>query len=191
MTEALPGQGRLFLDQADGDLLGRRACAWLAMHRVEARELADAIGASRSVLSRALHGRRPFPVGLALQVCWWTGLRVNGNSVTFNPACARQPSPSAAAGPPAGPRPVTVAAVTAALASAGRPLSAPELAQVTGIHRSTILTCLYALLAWDRVTSTPRGQGLKGGLWRMTPAREGALPVPSPAGQDGEGTTDV
>lgn len=71
------------------------------------------------------------------------------------------------------PRKATLAAVTGALASAGRPLTAPEIADATGIHRSTVLTCLYTLLAWDRVTGSPVRGGRKGWAWRVTPAGEG------------------
>jgi hypothetical protein len=85
------------------------------------------------------------------------------------------------------PREATIAAVTAALASAGRPLPAPEIAGITGIHRDTVLNCLCLLQVRGRVTSAPRGHGLKGSLWQMTPAGEGTLPGPSPAGRDGDG----
>lgn len=40
--------GQAYLRSADGDMLGRRVCAWLAMHRVEAGELAAAISSSLS-----------------------------------------------------------------------------------------------------------------------------------------------
>jgi hypothetical protein len=79
------GPERLWLETADGDLLGRRVSAWLAMHRAEATQLAQAAGTDKSGLSRALHGRRPFPVTLALRICQYTGLDITGDSVTFDP----------------------------------------------------------------------------------------------------------
>lgn len=91
-------RGRACLADADGDLLGRRVSAWLAMHRVEAAELAGAVGCDRSGLSRALHGRRLFPVSLALAICDYTGLAFTGDSVAFDPARAAQ----RAAGEPIG-----------------------------------------------------------------------------------------
>jgi transcriptional regulator with XRE-family HTH domain len=80
---------RLWLEPADGDLLGRRVSAWLAMHRIQASQLARAAGTDRSGLSRALHGKSPFPVILALRVCQYTGLDITGDSVTFEPRHAK------------------------------------------------------------------------------------------------------
>jgi hypothetical protein len=76
---------RFWLEAADGDLLGQRITAWLAMHRVEAAQFARAAGTDRSGLSRALHGKRPVPVTHALRICHHTGLGITGDSVTFNP----------------------------------------------------------------------------------------------------------
>jgi hypothetical protein len=87
---------RLWLETADGDLLGRRISAWLAMHRVEATQLAQAAGTDRSGLSRALHGKRPFPVILAVRICQYTGLDINGTSVTFEPRHAQSTRPGPA-----------------------------------------------------------------------------------------------
>jgi hypothetical protein len=97
---ATASRNRLWLETADGDLLGRRVSAWLAMHRVEATQLAQAAGTDRSGLSRALHGKRPFPVTLALRICHYTGLDINGTSVTFDPRRAQY-----ARLPPAAPAP--------------------------------------------------------------------------------------
>jgi hypothetical protein len=80
----------LWLEAADGDLLGRRVSAWLAMHRVAASQLAEAAGTDRFGLSRALHGKRPFPVILALRISHYTGLDITGNSVTFDHRRAQQ-----------------------------------------------------------------------------------------------------
>jgi hypothetical protein len=85
---------RLWLDTADGDLLGRRVSAWLAMHRAEASQLAQAAGTSKSGLSRALRGKRPFPVTLALRICQYTGLDITGDSVTFDPRHAQHARPA-------------------------------------------------------------------------------------------------
>jgi hypothetical protein len=82
---------RLWLETADGDLLGRRVSAWLAMHRIQARQLAQATGTGKSGLSRALHGKRPFPVTLALRICHYTGLDITGDTVTFDPRHAKHP----------------------------------------------------------------------------------------------------
>jgi hypothetical protein len=89
-----PGWERLRPETADGDLLGRRISAWLAMHRVHASDLAQAAGTSKSGLPRALHGKLPFPVSLALRMCHYTGMNINGDTVTFDPRRARQGRPA-------------------------------------------------------------------------------------------------
>jgi hypothetical protein len=90
---------RLWLEPANGDLLGRRVSAWLAMHRIEAGQLAQAAGTGKSGLSRALHGKRPFPVTLALRICHHTGLTINGDTVTFDPRHAQRTRPAPAGHP--------------------------------------------------------------------------------------------
>jgi hypothetical protein len=101
-AQAAPsGPGRLWLETADGDLLGRRVSAWLAMHRINAGQLAQAAGTDRYGLSRALHGKRPFPVILALRISQYTGLPINGDTVTYDPARAQHARPEP--GPPANP----------------------------------------------------------------------------------------
>ena len=79
---------RVWLDDADGDLLARRISAWLAMHRVRVGRLAEAAGTDRASLSRALHSKRPFPVYLALRICEYTDLAIVGDSVKFDPGWA-------------------------------------------------------------------------------------------------------
>jgi hypothetical protein len=78
-----------WLREDDGDLFGRRVAAWLAMHRIGHTELATATGTDKWGLSRALNGRRAFPVSLALAVSHYTGLPLTGDTVTFNPDRAR------------------------------------------------------------------------------------------------------
>jgi hypothetical protein len=58
-----PGWGRLWLETADGDLLGRRVSARLAMHHVHASHHAQEADTNVFDPSRALHGKRPFPGG--------------------------------------------------------------------------------------------------------------------------------
>jgi hypothetical protein len=82
-------QDMTWLPEQHGDMFGRRVAAWLAMHRIGHTELATATGTDKSGLSRALNGRRPFPVSLALAVSHYTGLPLTGNTVTFNPDRAR------------------------------------------------------------------------------------------------------
>jgi hypothetical protein len=86
---------RVWLEAADGELLGRRVSAWLAMRLVEAGQLAQAAGTDRSALSRALGGKRPFPVCLALRICQYTGLDITGDSVSFDPSRAMHARPTA------------------------------------------------------------------------------------------------
>jgi hypothetical protein len=95
-----PGWERLWLETADGDLLRRRVSAWLAMHHVHASDLAQAAGTDKSGLSRALHGKRPFPVSLALQICHYTGMNITGDTVTYDPRHAEHAHPA----PPAPPK---------------------------------------------------------------------------------------
>jgi hypothetical protein len=78
-----------WLPKEHGDLFGRRVAAWLAMHRIGHTELANATGTDKWGLSRALNGRRAFPVSLALAVSHYTGLPLVGDTVTFNPDRAR------------------------------------------------------------------------------------------------------
>jgi hypothetical protein len=78
-----------WLREDDGDMFGRRVAAWLAMHRIGHAELATATGTDKWGLSRALNGRRAFPVSLAIAVSHYTGLPLTGNTVTFNPDRAR------------------------------------------------------------------------------------------------------
>jgi hypothetical protein len=92
---------RLWLNAADGDLVGRRISAWLAMHRVQASHLAQEADTNLFGLSRALHGKRPFPVILALRISQYTGLPINGDTVTYDPARAQHARPEP--GPPANP----------------------------------------------------------------------------------------
>jgi hypothetical protein len=74
-----------WLREDDGDMFGRRVAAWLAMHRIGHAELATATGTDKWGLSRALNGRRAFPVSLPLAVSHYTGLPLTGDTVTFNP----------------------------------------------------------------------------------------------------------
>jgi hypothetical protein len=107
-AQAAPsGPGRLWLETADGDLLGRRVSAWLAMHRINAGQLAQAAGTDRYGLSRALHGKRPFPLTLAVRICQYTGLDINGTSVTFDPRQARYAQPRDPRPAPPSPSPAT------------------------------------------------------------------------------------
>jgi hypothetical protein len=82
-------QEMTWLPEEHGDMFGRRVAAWLAMHRISHDELATATGTDRWGLSRALNGRRAFPVTLALAVSHYTGLPLTGTTVTYNPDRAR------------------------------------------------------------------------------------------------------
>lgn len=84
-----PNMGALCLDEAAADLLGRRVSAWLAMHRVRPQELAQALGVPYYQLSKCLHGRRAFPVAEAEKICAWTGMRLQGLTVVYDAAKAR------------------------------------------------------------------------------------------------------
>jgi hypothetical protein len=93
-------QDMTWLPQEHGDLFGRRVAAWLAMPRIGHTELATATGTDKWGLSRALNGKRAFPVTLALAVSHYTGLPLTGTTVTYNPDRAHQtPATVPAAGP--------------------------------------------------------------------------------------------
>jgi excisionase family DNA binding protein len=95
-TQATPAAtDRPYLDAAAANLLGRRVSAWLAMHRVQSRTLAAAMGTSITILSRTVHGAKPFPRDLARRLCDYTGLDPDSDSVTYDPDrhAPRPPAP--------------------------------------------------------------------------------------------------
>jgi excisionase family DNA binding protein len=143
-----------WLDTDAASLLGRRITGWLAMHDVQSRALARAMGTSPTILSRTLHGWKPFPRDLARRLCQHTGLDPHGDAITYDPARAAtgKPPPRRADGEPA--------------------YTSGQVARMLGISASTVVN--YE--AQGKLTSTRT----KGGHRRYPHSQVAALLPPGP-----------